>query len=163
MLASKQIDPPAQFTPEGIGEPVIGVRIFVLRDALSPYLFPEHNRIGTEILCSLLQARMELAGVRVTETAYGFPFNEAVFMFTVSKLVPALKAVKAELEKLGLQTYAQIAWSDPREEVWRVWHSKSGRYDLPSDEEFASNGKILDAFINAAKKLPVLKDEPSGQ
>ena len=163
MTASKQIDPPAQFKPQGIGELVIGVRIFVRRDALSPYFFPEHNRIGTEMLCSLLQARIELAGVRVTQSAQGFPFNGAACTFTVSKLVPALEAVKAEMEKLILLTEAQVAWLDPREDVWRVWHSKSGRYDPPSDEEFASNGKILDALTNAAKKLPVLKDEPSGQ
>src|ERR1035441_4709837 len=109
MLASKQIDPPARFNRQGIGEPLIGVRIFVSRDALSPFLFPEHNRIGTQILCSLLQARMELAGIRVTEASQGFAFNVAAFMFTVSKLVPAQEAIKAELEKLGLLAWVQIA------------------------------------------------------
>src|ERR1035441_5173985 len=124
MIASKQIDPPAQFKPQGIGELVIGVRIFVRRDALSPYFFPEHNRIGTEMLCSLLQARIELAGVRVTESAEGFPFNGAAFTFTVSKLVPPLEGVKAGLKKPILLTEAQFPCPNPREDVWRVWHSK---------------------------------------
>jgi len=163
MLAFKQINPPGQFKPDGIGEPVVGVRVFARRDALGYAVYQKHDRAGTNVLCSLLQARMELAGVRVTEISEGFPLNDAAFIFTVSELVPAQEAVKQELEKLGLLGWAQIGWHDPREGVWRLWHPKAGRFDSPSPEELSIEGKIFAALISFAEKLPVLKDEPSGQ
>src|ERR1035441_9385958 len=102
MITIEQIRPPSQFKPEGIGEPVIGVRILVLPDALTPIIYPECNRTGTEMLCRLLQARMELAGVRVGETSRGLSLNRAYFVFAVSELTPAQESIKEVLEELGL-------------------------------------------------------------
>jgi len=106
---------------------------------------------------------MELAGVRTAEVSQSFPLNRAAYIFTASELAPAQEAIKAELQKLGLLDWAQIAWRDPREEVWRVWHSKSGRFESPSCEEFAVEGKFLDAVTSAAKGFRQSEDEPSRQ
>jgi hypothetical protein len=160
MIASQQIAPPGQFSPQGIGEPVIGVRIMVSPDAVTtPYLYPENNRVGTEMLCRLLEARMELAGVRVTEPSHSLAFNWSAYAFTVSELGAALNAIKEELGKLGLLLQAHIAWRDPREEVWRVWHSKSNWFEMPSDEAFAAETKLRAAVIDAGKAILQSEDE----
>src|ERR1035438_6188877 len=107
MITLKQIRAPSQFKPDGIGEPLIGVRILVFPDALTPIIYPECNRTGTEMLCRLLQARMELAGVRVTKPCRGLPFNRAFYMFRVSNLTPAQESVKEVLKELGLLDWGQ--------------------------------------------------------
>ena len=163
MITIEQIRPPSQFKPEGIGEPVIGVRILVLPDALTPIIYPECNRTGTEMLCRLLQARMELAGVRVTEPFRGLPLNRAFYMFTVSDLPPAQESIKEVLKELGLLDWGQIAWHDPREEVWRVWYSKSGRFESPSKEEFAGEKELFARIISAIDAYTHSQGEPAGQ
>lgn len=155
MIALKQIDPPALFKPEGIGEPVIGVRIMVSADVLSPCFFPAHNRIGGDLLLRLLKARIELAGVKVTEFCHGFELNRSAFMFTVSsasELAAAQQAVKDELEILGLLEFAQIAWYDTRELIWRVFRSATGRFDWVSEEELAVESVFIGAITEAVKK-----------
>jgi hypothetical protein len=163
MLAIKQTDPPVQFKPEGIGDPLIGVRILIKPGGAAPILTPEHNRVGTKLLGRLLQACMELAGVHVTNGLCGFPLNRAFLTFAVSELAPAQHAVKEELEKLGLLEEAQIAWRDPREEIWRVLYSKSAHFDSPSDEELADERQLFERLLNAADKSKESGDEPSVQ
>jgi len=163
MLTLKQLEPPVQFRPEGIGEPLIGVRIIIMPEGFAPIFTPAHNRVGTKLLCRLLQARMELAGVHVTYGSCGFPLNRAYLMFGVSELAPAQQAVKEELEKLGLLEEAQIAWRDPREEIWRVLHSKSAHFESPSDEELADERQLSERLLNAAEKSKETGDEPSVQ
>jgi hypothetical protein len=163
MITLKQIRAPSQFKPDGIGEPLIGVRILVLPDALTPITYPECNRTGTEMLSRLLQARMELAGVRATKPLRGLPLNRAFYMFTVSDLPTAQESIKEVLKELGLLGWAQIAWHDPREEVWRVWHSKSGRFDSPSAEEFAGEKELFARIISAIDAYTNSQDEPAGQ
>ncbi len=163
MITSKQIAPPGQFNPQGIGEPVIGMRMMVSSDVVTSYLYPEDNRVGTEMLCRLLEARMELAGVRVTEPSYYLAFNWSAYLFKVSELGAALGAIKEELGKLGLLHWAHIAWRDPREEVWRIWHSGSGWFEMPSDEALAAENKLRAAVIDAGKAVQELENEPPGQ
>jgi hypothetical protein len=163
MLASIQIRPPGQLNPQGIGELFIGVRIWVMPEAIAPYIAPKNNQIATMILYRLLQARMELAGMRVTSASGILEFNWSYYLFSVSELEPALEAIKAELEKLGLLAGAQIAWYDPRELVFRVWYSKSGRFDEPSSEVLNADAKLCAALRDAAKEFQQLKDEPPGQ
>jgi hypothetical protein len=159
MQGCQQVQPPSKLNPQGIGEPVIGVRI--LREAVSCF-FPDGNRIGAEIMCRLLQVRMELAGVHVTEPMHGFQLNASYYQFTVSELATALKAIKEELEKLELVEWSQIAWRDPREDVWRASHSQSGRFDVPSDEEFAIERELLAEIIGIWRlKMSRLKCEES--
>jgi hypothetical protein len=163
MVTLKNIRPPSQFKPKGIGEPVVGVRILVLPDAITPIIYPECNRTGTEMLCSLLHARMELAGVHVTGLSRGLPFNRSFYLFTVSALTPAQESIKEELEKLGLLEWAQVAWHDPREEAWRVWYSKSGRFESPSEEELAEEKELFARILSAVGKSKHSEDEPAGQ
>ena len=163
MLAIKQIAPPCQFNPQGIGQPVIGVRIVIVPDVVAPLFTPERNRVGTEILWRLLKSRMEQAGVRVTEVYRGFPLNQSFYMFSVSELTPALESIKEDLEKLGLLEWAHIVWLDPREDVWRIWYSKAAWFEPPSDEELAAEGQLFDSILSAAKKSKQSEDEPSGQ
>lgn len=151
MLTLKQTDPPAHFKPGSLGEPVVGVRIVIPNHALSAYLFAAQNRIGREILGRLLLARMELAGVMVTEFHGGFELNRAFYLITVSELAPALRAVKEELEKMGLAEFLQLAWRDPREEIWRVFFSRSGRFDSPSDEELSTEKDLTAEALKRGK------------
>jgi hypothetical protein len=159
MLTTKQIDPPIQFKPEGIGEPVIGVRILLPIHPITPYNYPAYNRVGTELLCRLLQVRMEQAGVHVTEPFGVLQFNWSFYLFTASQLEPALNAIKEELEKLGLLNWAQIGWHDPREEAFCVWWSKTGRFDVPSDGEMAAERNVLAALVDVAKEIKQSEDE----
>jgi hypothetical protein len=163
MPTLKQLDPPAQFKADEIGEPVIGVRILVKPGLDTLILCGDRNRVGTEILCSLLQARMELAGIRVTGADRGFPLNRAAFRFGVSKLVPALECIKSELEKQWLLSAAQIAWHDPRESTWRMWFPQSGRFELAAEDELAAERDFLASIASAMEKLQQSRNEFSGQ
>ena len=147
-----------------IGAPgVLGVRILPPRNALTNYVFPEHNRIGSEMLCRLLHARMDLAGVKATETYHGFALNRAFYMFAVSEPCAALEAVKAELENLCLIEWAHIAWRDLQGDMWHVWHSNADGFKSPSDEEFADERGFLEATVNAAKKSQQTDYDPPSQ
>jgi hypothetical protein len=84
-------------------------------------------------------------------------------MFSVSELVPALECIKGELGKLWLLGSAQIAWHDPREDTWRVWHSQSGRFEFPSDEELRAEKDFLAYVVNAFEKFQQSRNEHSGQ
>lgn len=163
MLASIQIRPPRQFNPQGIEEPVIGVRLCVVPNAVTVYLHPPANHFGTVLLCRLLQARLELAGVRVASATGTLELNWSYYLFAVSELVPALEAIKAELEKLGLLPAAQIAWHDPREAVFRLWYPQAGRFDRPAGELWEAYDKFQEALRAAAKKLQPLADETAGK
>jgi hypothetical protein len=162
MLDCQQIRPPAKFNPQGIGEFTIGVRILIPREAVSHAFFPDGNQIGTEIMCRLLQARMEQAGVHVTEPGFGLVLNSSFYMFIVSELAAAQEAIKKEMEKLRLLEWVQIAWRDPREDVWRDWYSKTSRFEVPSDEEFAADRALLDEITAMWRKAFPPKDEPPG-
>jgi hypothetical protein len=163
MLTVQEIQPPVQLSSNGIGEARIAVRILI-DDRVDTLLYSgEPNRVGTEMLCRLLQARMELAGLRVTEVSRGFPFNRASFMFSVSKLALALETIKGELEKLWLLGSAQIAWHDPREDTWRVWHSQSGRFEFPAGEELRAEKDFLAYVRSALEKFQQSRNEPAGQ
>jgi hypothetical protein len=84
-------------------------------------------------------------------------------MFSVSELAPALESIKGELEKLWLLRPAQIAWHDPREDTWRVWHSQSGRFEFPSDEELRAEKDLLAYIRSAIEKFQQSINEPAGQ
>lgn len=164
MLTAKEIDPPLQLKNGQMGEWSIGVRILIA-PGLDTLVFGggEQNRVGTEMLCRLLQARMELAGMRVTEVSRGLPLNRAAFMFSASELAPALECIKGELEKLWLLRCAQIAWRDSREEVWRVWHSQSGRFEWPSDEQFEAEKDLLAYIRRALEKFQQPRNASASQ
>ena len=163
MFTVKQIEPPAQFRPEGIGEPTLGVRMSIAPGGAALILTPEHNRVGTQVLSRLLQAALKLAGVHVSQASSAFPLNRAFVWLVVSEISPAQQAVKEELEKLQLLEYAQIAWRDPREQIWRLCYSKSCRFDAPADEEYADERQLFEKILNAANKHQESGDEPSGQ
>ena len=163
MITLKQIRPPGQFKPEGIGEPVIGVRILISPEPASPVFFPADNRIGTELLCRFLQARLEHAGVHVAELYAGFPFNRSYYEFTVSELALGGKVVKEGLEKLDLLRVSQIVWRDTREGVWRIWHTNTARVEVPSEEELATEREFFAARISALNKRQESQDESPGQ
>ena len=163
MITSKQINPPAQFKPDGIGEPVIGVRILIQSELEVLSYYPAQNRIGTDMLCSLLVSRMEQAGVRVGEVLRGLEFNQSFYTFEVSEITPAQESIKDELGKLVLLDSAQIAWYDSRECVWRVFHSKSGWFEAPSGRELDDYAKFLAELRSVLKRGQRSKDEPADQ
>ena len=163
MLTSQHSGPPVTLNPQGIGEPKVGVRILLSPDLRCPLLNPEQNRIGREILCRLLQVRLEMAGVPANKVFEGLPLNEAFYLFSTPKLTPAMEAIKGELEKVGLLSSAQIAWLDPREGVWRVWHPQGGRFEMPSDEELAAERSMLAQLIGAVEKGLQSGNEQPGQ
>lgn len=115
------------------------------------------------MLRNLLRARLEAAGVQVSEVASAFEFNRSYYEFAVSELALALESIKLELEKLWLLESAQIAWHDPREYVWRVSHSKSGCFEAPSNEEWAEDTELLARLRSIFEQNQGSRDESSGQ
>ena len=163
MFSLKHMEPPAQFSPQGIGEYVIGVRLLVLTEPGTQLLLPESNRTGTNILGRLLQARMEAAGVCVIKSLWSFDLNRSFYWFRVSEIAAAQETVKKELAELRLLQWVQIAWYDPREGVWRACHSKTGRFEVPTEEELAADMEFISSVITALEQCQQSKDEPAGQ
>jgi hypothetical protein len=78
-----------------------------------------------------------------------------------------LGAVKSELDALGVLEFAQIAWHDPREGVYRMVHSGPGslQFDIPTaaeheaERDFVSLGTLADA-LNRARARQSPNDTP---
>jgi hypothetical protein len=144
--------PPGARNPSGVEELNVWVRLSIPSDPFCRVAFPPMNRIGTQLLSRLLQARMEAAGLLVTRPSLGMEFNSAVCAFTVSELQAALSAIKTELGGLGLLDWAQIAWDDPREGVFRIFHPESGTLVLPSEAERQSEADFIAKVYEQAKR-----------
>lgn len=159
MLTCEQIVLRIESKPEAAGKSVIMVRVLVSPNAATPYFLPEHNRSGTNLLRDLLQARMELAGVRVSDVFGMLQLNRSYYNFTVSDLGPAEIAVKEELNKHGLLSWAQIISRGPGDPSFRVLHSKTGHFELPSREEAAADLDLLKQF-EGSELSPLYNHEP---
>jgi hypothetical protein len=143
-------------------EPVIGVRILIPESALpapiaaklAPIL-PIGYRWGTWLLCRLLANRIGAAGIVVKESNYCFPFNSAFCLFTLAKRPagPALAVVREELAVIGLLDWAQIAWRDHSELIWRLYYPESGIFAAPSEAEREADARKITELLEAAQKL----------
>jgi hypothetical protein len=113
--------------------------------AATPALFPRNNRIGAELFAWLLRAKIEAAGVRVIAADFTLPFNESFYLFTLGSwpVGPALAAVESEMATLGILGWAQIAWHDCNEGVFRLHHPKSGEFSVPTDSERAAEDELF--------------------
>ena len=145
--------------------PVISVRLAIPDSAPYTQLFPSNDRWGPRLLCRLLRNRIEAAGITVNSHDYAFPLNSSFYLFTVTQKPagPALAAVQEELTATGLLAWAQIAWRDHEELVWRLYHPESGIFSVPSKEEFDAESRKVSEAEDAARKLEQSEDESSGQ
>jgi hypothetical protein len=99
---------------------------------------PSGNRIATELLSDLLEARIQLTGGRVLSRQRALELNRAMLVFEVSALGGAITAIKGALAAVGILPWSQIAWLDFREGVKRMVHPDSGEFQNPSPEEMAA-------------------------
>ncbi len=136
-------------------DPIIAVRLAIPQNAILATLFPADNRWASRLLCRLLRNANELAGLTVKSSDYGFQLNRSFHLFTVVErpVGAALAAVQEELAATGLLAWAQIAWRDQEELVWRMYCPKAGIFDNPSQEEFDAELRLVSEMQGAVQKL----------
>jgi hypothetical protein len=76
--------------------------------------FPIGNRVGSMLLCSLIEAR--LPGARVNCSG---PLNRGSFLVTCADHRPAIKTLRAIIAEVGLEPVSRIFWLDAAEGIWR--------------------------------------------
>jgi len=145
-------------------DPIIAVRLAIPEHVLLALLFPADNRWATLLLRRLLRNRIETAGLTVKSSDSGFQLNRSFYLFTVVERPAgrALAAVQEELAATGLLAWAQIAWRDQDELVWRLSHPKAGIFDRPSQEEFDADIRLASETLERIQKLQQ-SDGTSGQ
>ena len=136
-------------------ESVISVRLVIPDSAILAPLFPRDNRWAPRLLSRLLRNRIEAADVTVKTASYAFPFNISWYLFTVIQRPAgtAMAAVREELAAVGVIGWAQIAWKDQDELVWRLYYPESGVFRAPAREEFDAELKLASEGQQAAKQL----------
>ena len=136
-------------------ESVISVRLVIPDSAILAPLFPRDNRWAPRLLCRLLRNRIEAADVTVKSFEFAFPFNGSFYLFTVVQRPAgtALAAVREELAAVGVIAWAQIAWHDQDELVWRLYYPESGVFGWPAKEEFDAEFRVASEGQEAVQKL----------
>jgi hypothetical protein len=148
--------PPQPMSKGAAEDPVIAVRMLIPENEWLAPLYPANNRAASKLLCGLLRKRIEASGIVIKSSDYAFPFNSSFYLFTVAQR-PAgrtLTEIQDELAALGLLDWAQIAWRDRDELIWRLYHPKSGVFARPSEEDLAAELRLaLEMQIAIAKRL----------
>ncbi len=161
MNAIASIRPPVK-PDQGAGDSgnaVIGVRILMPESLAALFFFPGTTHGGAELLGRLLQAKIEAAGCRVLEASHLLPFHRSLYVFDVpaGSQKRALEAVSAELSALKFLEWGQVAWDDPREGIWRLYHPKAGVFPMPSDAELAADRALVRQTIEALEALKAVE------
>src|ERR1035441_1137181 len=136
-------------------ESIISVRLGIPDNSQLAPLFPGNNRWAPRLLCRLLRNRIEAVDVTVKSFEFGFPFNRSFYLFTVVQRPAgtALAAVREELAAVGVIAWAQIAWHDQDELVWRLYYPESGVFVAPAKEEFDAELRLASEGQAAVQKL----------
>ena len=136
-------------------DPVISVRLAIPVNAIMAPLFPADNRWASRLLCRLLRNAIEASGLTVKSSDHAFQLNRSFYLFTVVERPAgrALAAVQEELAATGLIAWAQIAWRDQEELVWRMYCPKAGIFDNPSQEEFDAESRLAAEMQEVIRKL----------
>lgn len=102
--------------PEPVSAPPVAHVALRVRILPLPFFtpFPIGNRIGSLLLCSLIEAR--LPGARVNCSA---PLNRGSFIVTCADHRLAIKTLRAIIAEVGLEPVSQILWLDTAEGIWR--------------------------------------------
>src|SRR5262245_42061281 len=101
---------------------VIGLRIMLNVDQAHPpitqFMFPDRNRVATNIMRRLLVARLNAEGVGVAESNSTFPFNWSSYLFVLQSremIGKAIEVIYQEVRQVGVDFAAQVGWFDIRE------------------------------------------------
>jgi len=144
---SIQTNVPAAKCDFAAGEAILAVRMHLRPSPLTAQVFPEGNRIGTRMLCRLLLKRMEADCIRVIQCGASMPLNRASSLFVIAnrqQLNQALEVTESELAELQILYYAQIAWYDFREGVYRVHKPvSSAPFEAQTEAENQSEAELL--------------------
>jgi hypothetical protein len=167
MNAFKDSRPP-RLPAQGEGNqegPLIGVRLLMPEELARLFCYPGIAHGATQIMGRLLQARIEAAGCLVIGMTWSLAFHRSFYTFDLGSRhrLTALEAVRTELSALQLLDWAQIAWDDEREGIWRLYYPKNGEFSMPSQEERAAVQAQVAEAMEAVKKLQRLQDGSSGQ
>ena len=174
MNAIKDSTPPTLPAQKGDNQegPLIGVRLLLPEEPAALFGYPAFTHGVMQIMCHLLQARIEAAGCPVAVANSCLPFYRSLYIFELGakKRCIALKAVSAELADLKLLEWAQVAWDDVREGIWRLHYPKIGEFSMPSEAELATaqaqvaavQAQVVKAGEAIKKRLQRLQDGSSG-
>lgn len=148
LLQAPPANPLVEFSSD---DPVVAVRILLPEWPLLAFLYPGENRVATELLKATLQDRINATAAGVRSALAMFPFNRSFYVFTLSSRPagPALRAIHDEMSKLGLLSFTQIAWHDPREGVFRTVHPKGSTIVIPPDGEREAESRFTRALAQA--------------
>jgi hypothetical protein len=102
--------------PEPVSAPPAAFVVLRVRILPLPFFtpFPTGNRIGSLLLCGLIEAR--LPGARANCSA---SLNRGSFMVTGVNHRLAIKALRAIIAEFALERVSQIFWLDTAEGIWR--------------------------------------------
>ena len=82
---------------------------------------PPDNYIGGVLLFHVLQSALAVPNQQLDNaTTDAGPLNRCNFVFQVSSLASALKALESALETTLLRSYATLLYYDADEMIWRV-------------------------------------------
>lgn len=149
MTNANESKPPPDLPQGQDAGPVLAVRIMV-KDKFLRLLCGENSRIATQLLSQVLEISIEAAGLPVRRAPYNFPFSQALLVFDLAQGQPgpALEAILRELSALRLLDSAQVAWRNPQERTWRLYHPKGGTdFMLPSKAEWDAEHLITEGTL----------------
>lgn len=114
-MASSDYNPNAH-GPDPVSDPPVAFVVLRVRLVPLPILSPFHmgNRVGSLLLCGLIEAR--LPGARANCSA---PLNRGSFLVTGVDHRLAIKTLRAIIAEFGLEPVSQIFWLDTAEGIWR--------------------------------------------
>ena len=157
MKDTATLNPANHVAENSSADGVVLLRLSIEKHPLTELMWPSKNRVGMVLLADLLSARMEAAGITMSELpAYLGTLNHSFYSFTVSNPLAAAEVIKSEVLKHGLDGFAYIAWWDPAEGFYRVVHPGGSQFPAITQAEIDQAKKHL--AENAAKREQVFKD-----
>jgi hypothetical protein len=114
-------------------------------------LTPPDNHAGTLATHHLINARLELAGVKSASSGAIGEFNASIYVARVWLVSAALEVIAQTIEPW--LPFATIGWYDPRESVIRTTHPTKGGTQLLPEAEIAERQDFT-AFLERFLQNP---------
>ena len=110
------VGPPAPPRTRDSGSVAIGLHVGI--DAC-PVIWPPSNFSGAKLLLRLLNMSLASRGLLAGAGNCAGPLNDVVCLWFVSDRAASLRVLRTELACCWLLPFAQFAWFDVAEGVWR--------------------------------------------
>jgi hypothetical protein len=152
LLQAPPANPLLEFSSD---DPVVAVRILLPEWPWTALVYPGENRVATKLLKATLQDRINATGAGVRSALAVLPFNRSFYISTLSSRAagPALQAIHDEMSTLGLLSFTQIAWHDPREGVFRTVHPVGSTIAIPTEGEREAESRLTRELLRAVLRV----------